>query len=80
MRHGIDYGLPPERIDRIFASHAATGSGYEDYPGQQGYGVSRSAPDWIVRELAEWQEARVVAFAEKACDDHQDVLAVQRPG
>lgn len=78
MRQGIDYGLPRDRIDAILAGYDAKGFGYADYVDQTGYGASVCTPAWILGELASWEEFRVVGYAEKQWDDHQDVLAIQR--
>lgn len=54
------------------------GYGYADYPGQLGYGISLSKPSWASSLVEKIPEARMVLFAEKAWDDHHDVVAIQR--
>jgi len=73
-RRDFDYGLDREQIERIGADYPKTGYGFEDYPGEQDYGVSLSSPAWIralVRDLGGWRE---VFFKERGWDNHQDVF------
>lgn len=78
MQQGSNYGLPRERVESILEQYAATGFGYADYEDAAAYGVSLSAPAWLLRELAPWPELRVVTLAERQWDNHHDVVAVQR--
>jgi SAM-dependent methyltransferase len=78
MQNGLRYGLPGERAEAVLAQYGATGFGYADYAQQSGYGISLSAPAWILSELASWPELRIVGLCERQWDQHQDVLAIQR--
>ncbi len=78
MQNGHSYGLAPAGLDAVLSGYAHGGFGSADYPGQGGYGISLSAPSWILRELAPWPQFRVVGLMERQWDEHQDVLAVQR--
>ncbi|MCR9246397.1 MAG: class I SAM-dependent methyltransferase [bacterium] len=80
MTQGYRYGLTDERVAAVLAKYEATGFGYATYQDSRDYGVSLSAPHWILREMHTWQQLRIVGFAERQWDNHQDVLAVQRIG
>ncbi len=78
--------------DRLFAiaesTVFATGFGYADYDeqaksafGKQArYGISLSRPHWTLKLVEEDYAVRVLGYAERALDDHQDVLIVGKPG
>ena len=52
---------------------------YEDYPGQNGYGISISKPSWVLSFLGErFPSLEVVHFKERAWDNHQDVVVCQK--
>jgi SAM-dependent methyltransferase len=63
-----------------------TGFGYSPYPGatsfdlQESYGVSLSAPHWVMRHLERWDDIRLYSYTERGWADHQDVLVFGRPG
>lgn len=78
LQQGVDYGLPRAARAAILAGYTATGFGYADYAGADGYGISLSSPAWILRAIEAWPELRLVALAERQWDSHHDVLAVQR--
>jgi len=71
----FDYGLDPEQIDRIGIDYPKIGYGFEDYPGEQDYGVSLTSPEWIRARVHELGGLREVFFKERGWDDHQDVFA-----
>jgi SAM-dependent methyltransferase len=74
----FDYGLTPEQIDRLGADYPATGYGFEDYPGEENYGVSLTSPEWIRARVRELGGLREVFFKERGWDDHQDVFGFVR--
>ena len=52
---------------------------YVKYPGSENYyGISFSDPAWVLRELLKPEQLRIVHFAEKAWDNHQDCFACVR--
>jgi SAM-dependent methyltransferase len=71
------YFPDPLSIEPLLAQMAATGFGYVPHPGQD-HGISAATPGWLARAVA-GMGGRVVAFSEHAWDDHQDVIAFQRP-
>jgi SAM-dependent methyltransferase len=78
--------------DHLYAVAASTisdtGFGYVDYNehakssfGKQArYGISLSRPHWTMKVIEEDYGVRVLGYAERALDDHQDVLVLGRPG
>jgi len=74
----FDYGLTPEQIDRIGSGYPATGYGFEDYPGDKGYGVSLTSAEWIRTRVRELGDLREVFFKERGWDNHQDVFGFVR--
>jgi SAM-dependent methyltransferase len=57
-----------------------TGFGYvetERY-GLRSYGMSWSAPSWLMRQLEKDPRIRIVSFCEAAWDDHHDIVVLQR--
>jgi SAM-dependent methyltransferase len=63
----------------------ATGFGYRAYPGatwfdlQESYGISLSAPHWVMQHLERWDDIRLYSYTERGWADHQDVLVFGRP-
>ena len=65
-----------------------TGFGYVDYSEdarssfhkQTRYGISLSRPHWTLQVVEEDYAVRVLGYAERALDDHQDVLVLGKPG
>lgn len=74
----FDYGLDQQQIDRIGIDYAATGYGFENYAGEQGYGVSLTSPAWIRAHVAELGGLREVFFKARGWDNHQDVFGFVR--
>jgi SAM-dependent methyltransferase len=74
----FDYGLDQEQIDRIGVDYSTTGYGFENYIGEQGYGVSLTSPAWIRARVAELGGLRESYFKTRGWDDHQDVFGFVR--
>jgi SAM-dependent methyltransferase len=74
----FDYGLADEQIERIGLNYAQTGYGFEDYPGDEGYGVSLTSPEWIRARVREVGGLREVYVKERGWDNHQDVFGFVR--
>jgi SAM-dependent methyltransferase len=76
--------------DDLFATAAATvvqtGYGFVDYnqairskfDRQARYGITLSRPHWVLK-LVEDEQIRVLGFAERGWDNHQDVLVIGKP-
>jgi len=74
LTRDFDYGLADEQNVRIGVDYPRTGYGFEDYPGEKGYGVSLTSPAWIRGRVAEVGGLREVFFKERGWDNHQDVF------
>jgi SAM-dependent methyltransferase len=74
----FDYGLADDQIERIGVNYAQAGYGFEDYPGDEGYGVSLTSPEWIRARVRELGGLREVYFKERGWDNHQDVFGFVR--
>jgi SAM-dependent methyltransferase len=70
------YGLEEHAHHRVLASYRASGFGYNDYPEQDGYGISLSSPGWAITRVLEAPGLRLTGFQEAAWDLHQDVLVL----
>jgi SAM-dependent methyltransferase len=74
LHHYID----PAKWDSVSRSYAESGFGFVAYDGQKSYGVSLSAPSWLMRLVETDASVRIVGFEEAAWDAHQDVLVLQK--
>jgi SAM-dependent methyltransferase len=68
------YQLDPGAARAVVAQYDASGFGYADYPWSREYGVSICSQAWIEATAAD-AGLRTFHFAERAWDDHQDVIA-----
>jgi len=57
-------GLNPDTVDLVLADDERFGFGYRDYPGQDGYGISLSSPDWVRDRIAEVPKLQAIEFIE----------------
>lgn len=75
-----DLGLEEDAWHELVRGYKATGFGYRDYPAYTGYGLSLSAPSWVVQQLERRPGLRLVTLAEMAWGSVQDVVScVRRP-
>jgi len=77
--------------DELFAVAASTvtdtGFGFVDYDHailskfdrQARYGIALTRPHWILKIAEEDSQTRVLSFAERGWDNHQDVLVIGKP-
>lgn len=78
--------MPDEDFAIAEQSFRMTGFGYRTYPGatsfglQESYGVSLSAPHWVLKHLERWDDIRLYSYTERGWADHQDALVFGRPG
>lgn len=87
QRHKWKYLDDPlyAQAERAVRGH---GFGYVDYEGsfralfagQARYGVTLVRPHWVMHALEGREDIRILGYAERAWDDHQDVLVFGRPG
>jgi SAM-dependent methyltransferase len=76
--------LPDKSFALAERGFRKAGFGYADYnmPGvyseQKAYGISLSAPSYVLKCLEKDESLRVKAYIERHWDDHQDVVIVQK--
>lgn len=76
--------LPGESFALAEADFRNDGFGYADYnmPGvyfeQKEYGISLSAPSYVLKCLERDESLRIKAYVERHWDDHQDVVVFQK--
>jgi len=75
---GMTYGLDEAGLSRLLAGYRASGYGYADYPGQDGYGISLVDRHRMERLAAASGHWLPICFLARAWDDHQDVYAFAR--
>jgi SAM-dependent methyltransferase len=77
--------MPDEEFAVAENAFRTAGFGYREYPGatsftlQRSYGVSLSAPHWVMEHLERWEDIRLYSYTERGWADHQDVLVFGRP-
>jgi SAM-dependent methyltransferase len=76
-RSTLNY-IPAYLLPRIERAFEAGGYGYSDYPGRTDYGVSFCTSSWMVSTVQQNLQCRLVMLAERAWDDHHDVVGLQR--
>ena len=65
--------------DAVCASRDRTGFGFAAYgEDRPGYGLSLTAPSWLVRFVEDEPTTRIVGFQEAGWGDHHDVLVLQK--
>jgi SAM-dependent methyltransferase len=85
QRHKWKY-MPDENFTKAEAEFSESGFGYADYNEkdvfneQKAYGISLSSPSFVMRCLESDKSIRIQGFMERAWDDHQDVLIIQKKG
>lgn len=72
--------LDLERWEAVAKDCARSGFGYieTETKANSSYGISWSAPSWVMKLLENDSRVRIVAFQEAAWDNHQDVVVLQR--
>jgi SAM-dependent methyltransferase len=79
-RGETELGLAPDRVEPLLQQYAKTGFGYQDYPGQDNYGISVAAPEWVCREVTKREGWRLTSVIEMGWVSFQDVtICVKRP-
>jgi len=81
LREGtLNYGLGPAEVHATIAAYERSGFGYGNYPDRKNYGISMSSPSWVLSQLEQHANLRVITYIEEGWDDHQDVIATLRRG
>jgi SAM-dependent methyltransferase len=74
----FDYGIRDADIAPLVAAYRGAGYGFADYPGDSGYGVSLTSPEWVRGAAARAGGLREVYFKPQGWDEHQDVYGFVR--
>jgi SAM-dependent methyltransferase len=84
-----NFYLPDQCYEVAAESVRRTGFGYVDYTHNvlkglfnkdEGYGIALVRPHWVLRLLEPRTDLRLLGYAERGWDNHQDVLIFGRPG
>jgi SAM-dependent methyltransferase len=67
------HGLPYWRITQVLYRFERTGFGYAPYLGSNRYGISVSAPHWVLSTISRHRELRCVHFTDRSWHGLQDV-------
>jgi len=78
IERGDSYALDASGVRRLLRGYRRHGFGYAPYPGMDAYGVSLSAPSWVCAQIEQLPDVRIALYAERAWDDHQDVVGCVR--
>lgn len=70
--------LPHELFSEIEDEYSARGFGYRNYVGEQNYGISVSAPSFVLRCLEPDSSITVLDYVERGWDNHQDVVVFEK--
>lgn len=57
-----------------------TGFAYRDYEAGSRYGISLSAPAWVLRRILEVPTLDLLSYTERGWNNHHDVVACRRDG
>ncbi len=80
--------IRPRAFRRIMLGYRLTGHGFAEYDRsfrrrvfykQARYGSAFVRPDWMTREVMRLPNVRLLGYAERAWNDHQDVVVFGRP-
>jgi len=70
----------PSKWAKVTQDCERSGFGYveTETKGSESYGISWSAPSWVLKQFENDPRVRIVTFQEAAWDNHQDVIILQR--
>lgn len=81
--------IEDDLFDVAREQYHASGFGFVDYNPtfranafhkQASYGIALVKPSWLMAGLQEMDDVRIISFAERCWDDHQDVIVFGKPG
>jgi len=73
-----DYHLDELQVSVLLDEYKRMGFGYMDYPSTTDYGISISAPSWVLSVIQRHPPLRIVSFDERGWDRHHDVVVCAR--
>lgn len=68
-------GLSDWAARTVLSDYDRAGFGFQSYAGQDGYGISLSAPPWVCAQVLATSGLRLAGYQERGWSDHQDVVA-----
>ena len=71
-------GLTDWAVQAVLSDFDRFGFGYQNYAGQEGYGISLSSAAWVCSQALTVPTLRLVSYQERGWGGHQDVLACLR--
>jgi cyclopropane fatty-acyl-phospholipid synthase-like methyltransferase len=72
------YGIEPKRLSRLLSDYNSKGFSYAPYPNSPDYGISLSSMSWVLDQIQQYANVRVIHLNEAGWDNHQDVYACVR--
>jgi SAM-dependent methyltransferase len=76
LRRGVnDLGLGQERVGRLLDAYDQHGFGFQEYPNQEGYGISLSRASKVVSMLEQQPSWRLVTYTEMGWVSFQDTVS-----
>ncbi|MHC5065859.1 MAG: class I SAM-dependent methyltransferase [Planctomycetota bacterium] len=78
MRNGGTYQLSADGVAQVLAEVDNKGSGYANYTGQTGYGISLTRAEWVIGELLKRGVWQLESYSERALNEHQDIVVARR--
>ena len=75
LQQGVSYGV---EAGPLLDGYYTNGVGYVDYPQAQGYGISLTSRAWTCGAVADVGGLTLVDIAERAWDNHHDVVTCVR--
>jgi SAM-dependent methyltransferase len=78
IRTGTTYGLDSAALAGLSTDYERDGFAYRNYAHSDSYGISLSAPSWVVSQLERHPSLRLLMLKEAGWADHQDVVGCMR--
>jgi SAM-dependent methyltransferase len=78
IRTGTTYGLDSTALQGLVADYERSGFAYRNYAHSDSYGISLSAPPWVVSQIVSHPALRLLMLKEAGWADHQDVVGCMR--
>jgi SAM-dependent methyltransferase len=76
-KHRADSQAPPWK-EPLLAQFERTGCGYANTARAMRYGISITEPTWVMRQIAQLNELRLIHVCEKSWDNHHDIFGCVR--
>jgi len=67
-------GLSDWAVKAVLSDYDRFGFGFQNYSGQEGYGISLSSAPWVCAQIVGTKGLRLAGYQERGWADHQDVV------